>query len=282
LLEKVQQKKSFPAFQFYVQRWLSSTKGLSPEAKGVYIDFLAYSWDNGPLPHSETVRATIAGVTVKRFRSIWLALEPKWQDTAVGYINIALETQRGELEAYRESQRARAAQRWNHAGVDATAHASASGGHVRLECSPISDLPDQTESKDHSQSVAEPEVVGTYPTQGKARTWALTKPQLDAWQDAYTGLNVRSECIRAKEWLKANPKKIRTPQGMPRFLVNWLNRATERAGAATPTRVEFSPRTRTGDSLEAGKRSLERRLAKIAAEEGGLHDHPQIAGTRES
>lgn len=77
---------------------------MSPEAKGVYIDFLAWSWDNGALPTKEAELAVLAGVSLRRFHPIWLALKSKWKHTEAGYVNPRLEDQRKELARYREQQ----------------------------------------------------------------------------------------------------------------------------------------------------------------------------------
>lgn len=98
-----------PAFLFYAQRWLSSTKGLMSAAKGVYIDLLAWSWDNGPLPLEEKSRAKLAGEPVGTFRRLWASFADKWRQTDTGYINEPLERLRAETSAYfeRQSQRGR-------------------------------------------------------------------------------------------------------------------------------------------------------------------------------
>lgn len=70
-----------------------------------------------------------------------------------------------------------------------------------------------------------------FPTQGKPRSWELEQRQVDEWQEAYPALNIDAECRKAREWLIATPTKRKTASGMPRFLVNWFNRAVERGGS---------------------------------------------------
>jgi hypothetical protein len=74
------------------------------------------------------------------------------------------------------------------------------------------------------------EVFLTFPCQGKRRNWHLTPTILNEWQEAYPGLDILDECQKALQWIKAN--KPKTSAGMPRFLVNWFNRAVERARPA--------------------------------------------------
>ena len=56
--------------------------------------------------------------------------------------------------------------------------------------------------------------------------WDATAVQIERWQLQYRRLNVPSELAKALAWLEANPRQRKTPRGMPRFLVAWLNRAT--------------------------------------------------------
>ena len=66
-----------------------------------------------------------------------------------------------------------------------------------------------------------------FPVVGPAGpTWTLERKQLAEWQALYPNLDVESEMRKALAWVQANHRK--TAKGMPRFLVNWLNRATDR------------------------------------------------------
>jgi hypothetical protein len=61
-----------------------------------------------------------------------------------------------------------------------------------------------------------------------ARSWTLTNEQAARWQASFPGVDVMAECQRALAWVEADPRRRRTARGMPRFLVAWLNRATDR------------------------------------------------------
>ncbi len=76
-----------------------------------------------------------------------------------------------------------------------------------------------------SPATTEPPVL-TFPTSGRPDSWHLTAAQVEEWQRLYDGLDVRAECKKALAWVKSNPGHKKTPGGMPRFLVNWLSRAT--------------------------------------------------------
>lgn len=96
-----------PAFQFYVRDWLVSTRMLSPEARGVYIDLLAYAWDNDGIPDDPKALAGLAAITPRRFKSIWPELECKWISAEGGVLrNPRQEKQRAQLMALREKRAA--------------------------------------------------------------------------------------------------------------------------------------------------------------------------------
>lgn len=81
-----------------------------------------------------------------------------------------------------------------------------------------------------------------FTTAGEPAHWALTKAQVERWQkETYPTVDVVAECRKAGAWLDANHMK--TASGMKRFLVNWLNRATNQTrGSATQPQTP----TRTG------------------------------------
>jgi hypothetical protein len=54
---------------------------------------------------------------------------------------------------------------------------------------------------------------------------------IDRLQQQFPALRVENELRRMQAWLESNPKNAKTLQGMPRFIVNWLGRAQDRAPA---------------------------------------------------
>lgn len=96
-------------------------------------------------------------------------------------------------------------------------------------------------------SVLEFSTIGQGPSM-----WDLTSEQVSSWADAYPGVDVLAECRHAKAWVDAQPERRKTAHGMPRFLVNWLNRSVERGGAKAhgPAVIEH-PRSRTVGNAEA-------------------------------
>lgn len=74
------------------------------------------------------------------------------------------------------------------------------------------------------------DAVMVYRCDGSPSTWALREAQVRAWQDVYPRLDVAAECRKAAAWLEADGGRRKTAKGMPRFLVGWLNRATDHGG----------------------------------------------------
>lgn len=70
----------------------------------------------------------------------------------------------------------------------------------------------------------------TFQCVGKGeKVWKLTQDHLDALKADYPNLDVMAEARKAHAWAAANPSRRKTPRGMPSFLANWLNRATDGA-----------------------------------------------------
>jgi hypothetical protein len=90
--------------------------------------------------------------------------------------------------------------------------------------------PKRTELEISAETSSAPPVL-TFPTVGReGTTWLLTEAHVAEWQPAYPTLGVLAECRKALAWVKADPTRRKTGGGMTRFLVNWLNRATNAGG----------------------------------------------------
>lgn len=78
---------SSPAFQFYPERWLAATAHLTPAARGIQIDLLAWSWINArPLPRSREARCQIARLTsLDKFDALWEEIADKWTEGEAGF-----------------------------------------------------------------------------------------------------------------------------------------------------------------------------------------------------
>ena len=106
-------KRSPPAFQFYAGDWLSSTLGMAAELKGIYVDLLCWSWENGPLPDDPAWRQRVIGGSAETAARRWAAIRKRWKKTARGWVNLRLERQRKVQQILRARAQAAAARRWD-------------------------------------------------------------------------------------------------------------------------------------------------------------------------
>lgn len=64
--------------------------------------------------------------------------------------------------------------------------------------------------------------------------WYVISPLfIEAVTPAYPSLNVTRELQKAALWTLANPRKRKRVSGAERFLIGWLNRATQQTPAPT-------------------------------------------------
>jgi uncharacterized protein YdaU (DUF1376 family) len=116
-------KNKPPAFQFYVNDWLSSphTRAMSLAQRGAYIDLLALSWPDG------------VDATLPLWRLLGCASEQEWDAMKEPVLNLfspdsdrlfhkKLSDQRKQLDAYHRNQSAKAKKgadaRWHKLGKD--------------------------------------------------------------------------------------------------------------------------------------------------------------------
>jgi len=103
---------------------------------------------------------------------------------------------------------------------------------ARVPSHPIPSSPhrEEQEQKNSSEVNSEPSspALLSFPTIGvNGRTWPLTEQQVSEWQACYPSLDVLAEARKALAWTQANPGRRKTSKGMLKFLVSWLNRATD-------------------------------------------------------
>lgn len=138
------------------------------------------------------------------------------------------------------------------------------GKNVSFALSADSTKPDADEALHGSVPVLTFHTVGT-----KAKSWALMSHQVSAWIEAYPDTPVLAECRKALAWIEADSSRRKTAKGMPKFLVGWLNRATDRGGGGG--RAAHDPRVstpKTAGNLAAIGSFVARMDARAKAERG--------------
>jgi hypothetical protein len=108
---------------------------------------------------------------------------------------------------------------------------------------------------DAQKPLLEPIALLTFPCDGQRKSWGLSRDQIANWSSLYPKLDVLAECRKALAWVESDPSRRKTHRGMTRFLVDWLNRATN-----MPARVAAAPRV---------AESMLDKIDRAFAEEGG-------------
>lgn len=150
--------KRSPAFQFYPESWLSSSKvsRMSHTERGMYIDLLAHCWLDGSLPADVKKLAATIKVPAQRFERIWKggALWECFYERNGRLYNSRLDTERRKQVEHRKQKQDAAKVRW---GSERNADA------LQSESPPAM----QTQSSLHSVSVSA-SVSGSTHRQGGA------------------------------------------------------------------------------------------------------------------
>jgi hypothetical protein len=97
------------------------------------------------------------------------------------------------------------------------------------------------DKKTSTQSVPPEELAGTLPLVDGSE-FPISKAQVADWQSAFPGVDVKTQLMQAKIWLRANPTRGKTRKGILRFAVGWLDKAqNNRGGIANPSRPLAAP-----------------------------------------
>lgn len=93
-----------PAFQFYPGDWVMSTRTMPPEARGVYIDLLAYAWTEKGLPADLEGLHTFLGIGKAKFDRLWMRhLERRFTSNGNGrLVNTRQEAEREKQRRWSE------------------------------------------------------------------------------------------------------------------------------------------------------------------------------------
>lgn len=90
-----------------------------------------------------------------------------------------------------------------------------------------------------------------FPTNGHAKFWCCPGIFIQQMREAYPGVDIIPECKKALLWCIANPRKRKTPRGMPAFLQKWMERVQNAPARPVPKQPEgFQRRKPTAEELE--------------------------------
>lgn len=109
--------------------------------------------------------------------------------------------------------------------------------------------------------------VYTLPAVG-GKEVAICKKQLEKWRELYPAVDVMQELKKMDGWLNANPTRIKTAKGIPRFVNSWLARQqdkakpTQRREDVLPSYTPNEDETFNRDEFEEIRKKLKEREAK--------------------
>ena len=106
-----------------------------------------------------------------------------------------------------------------------------------------------------------------FPCVGAVKIWSLKQDDITTWTADYPGLDVLGEARKAHAWLCANPSRRKTPRGMPRFLVGWLSRVSDRRASGGQRVQSASPLPLGDDPRRKLLRAYRAALGLPAADE---------------
>ncbi len=231
-----------PAFQFYPESWLSSSKvqRMSHTERGMYMDLLSHCWLDNGLPSQIRHLASLLHVSLKRFERIWTSgpLHECFHERGGRLHNQRLDVERKKQAEFRAKQ----------------AENGAKGGRGHKKAMGLSGLT-QTEAKESSLSlISIPNSVSnkdkedsspillTFPVIGNpsAPTWDLRQSLVTKLEAAYPQFDVLDEARRALAWVETNQPK--TARGMPAFLNRWLGNAANRGPTVSRPVRSLDPR----------------------------------------
>ena len=299
-----------PAEQWYWRDWLSdeSVQSLSLAGRGFWIDLLSYMMAAGEPTMSRTVArfAKMVGSTVEEVQSALAELDETETATVTrnadvtGESAIVTVTCRRLVTLYedreaeerkgpekRKKTRLRVAKFRKEKKSNATGNAHVTPSRARSSSSSASSsTAKQTTDKANALSCPEPpkpdgsqanDVFMQFPCRGGH--WNLARTKLKEWEETYPQMHVVGELKSARQWLHDNPSKIKTRQGMTRYLGQWLRTANDSGkyqrrsdkllgGSPAPAPCdEFTARKPTVDERERWKRLIAILKAEIDAED---------------
>lgn len=231
--------RSLSQFLFDVAAWRGSRaiQRMSFAERGVYLEMLLEQWEKAALPDSAEQVADAIAVSEAQVAEViaaWPAVRRKFLTNARGAIyNDALERTRRKQRAYRKSKEVAGREGGKAKAANYTKDEDLLASTTLAVLDPCLAEPSGKEERsevERSKGEGEKGSSGggllDFPCDGAIGAWSLTDAQLVRWTEQYPALDVLAECRKALAWIEATPQRRKTAKGMPTFLVNWLNRAT--------------------------------------------------------
>lgn len=221
-------------FKFYPGDWALDTQGMTPLAKGLYIDMLCMQWAGRRLPADVAeLSIMLPAMTERTYRELLqhFVIEDGW------LVNGRLERERQDAEGRSENGRAAARRKHDSECARSAAavppHSGRSAGAVPPQCHQDTEADTNTETEEEAEgSTARKRAVPIDSIQwSPIDGWqGITDRDRADWAIAYPAVGVDQELAKSDQWLRANPEKARKKKWRA-FLTRWFDRTQERGGS---------------------------------------------------
>lgn len=242
-----------PAMPVYAGDWFKdrALRMCQPATRGIWFDLLLSMWTDdrcGMVTGTMRQLASIAGCTEEEMAAAVADLE----DTETATVTrrntkVTLTNRRMRAEYLKRKSTAERQRKFREKAdppedgpgernKDVTTPISISvsispSGEASASCSePAPASPEPPPSEPPPDLLADDPPVLEFACSGKTPRWVLRQSHVDDWSEAYPGLDVIGHCRRALSWIRSNPTRRKTANGMPRFLNSWLEREANRGG----------------------------------------------------
>ena len=235
--------------KIFAQMWQGSMVG-KPDLQLVFVYLLANCDRGGVVDHHPSVIAALTGIAEDRVRAALSDLESAdpqsrtpdldgarlerlddHRDWGWRIVNHAKYQELRSEEMRREQNRAAQQRRRDASARVSTRHQeSAESANSRQQ---IADVDSASSNPTDSQKLPRSPAFGRLqgddrcpelPTNRNGTRWRATSEQVEAWIEAFPGIDVPATLLEMRAWLVSNPTKRKTVSGMARFVNNWLSK----------------------------------------------------------
>jgi uncharacterized protein YdaU (DUF1376 family) len=237
-----------PAFQFYVNDWLSSKTValMTPAQEGAYIRLLAYAWsaDDCGLNDDDQELSVLSRLGEGWFNGGSTAIRKCFiQRDGRLYNERLLEERKKKDEWIIKSQEGgvRSGEARKNKDLRVMKGGSTtlptvvepkSNSSISISNNSTSPIGDVCSEASSEPPPANDPVVMTFDCTGNVKSWDLHKSKRDEYAESYPGLDIDAQLRIARQWIRDNPEKRKTARGMAAFLGRWMAREVDKAHGA--------------------------------------------------
>lgn len=220
-------------FKFFPGDWALSTQGMTPLAKGLYIDMLCMQWAGRRLPAAYgDLSMMMPAMTELAYRELLQHF-----DAVDGWlVNRRLEDERNDAERRSDNGQRGAAAKWSGGSGNAPSDAAAMRTgmlehmphhmqeHMQEQCHTDTEAEADTEAEEEEEEQkSRKRATAAVQWDSQSGFTGVTDIDRSEWAEAYGDIDVDEEILRAHQHLKTNTEK--RYRNYRRYLGNWMARA---------------------------------------------------------